>query len=76
MPGLRGKVPRWTQLHYEGFDRFGARISRDVDGFHARLVQHECVHLNSFLYPIRIKDFPRFGYTKILFSELGRNHDD
>jgi peptide deformylase len=69
-------VPRWTQLHYEGFDQFGACISRDVDGFHARVVQHECDHLNGILYPMRIKDFTRFGYTDILFPGLDPNHDD
>ncbi|MEO6919068.1 MAG: peptide deformylase [Collimonas sp.] len=76
VPGLRGVVPRWTQLHYEGVDQFGAPISRDVDDFHARVVQHECDHLNGILYPMRIKDFTRFGYTEVLFPELDPDHDD
>ncbi|HWX03796.1 peptide deformylase [Collimonas sp.] len=76
VPGMRGVVPRWTQLHYEGFDQSGARISRDVDGFHARVVQHECDHLNGILYPMRIKDFTQFGFTEVLFPELDPNHDD
>lgn len=76
VPGLRGVVPRWTQLHYEGFDQAGERISRDVDGFHARVVQHECDHLSGILYPMRIKDFTQFGFTEVLFPELDPNHDD
>jgi peptide deformylase len=76
VPGMRGVVPRWTRLHYEGFDRFGARISRDVDAFHARVVQHECDHLNGILYPMRIKDLRLFGFTEVLFPELDPNHDD
>ncbi|PFH08193.1 peptide deformylase [Collimonas sp. PA-H2] len=76
VPGMRGVVPRWTQLHYEGVDQSGARISRDVDGFHARVVQHECDHLNGILYPMRIKDFTQFGFTEVLFPELDPNHDD
>ncbi|SFB15239.1 peptide deformylase [Collimonas sp. OK607] len=76
VPGMRGVVPRWTRLHYEGFDQSGARISRDVDDFHARVVQHETDHLNGILYPMRIKDFTRFGFTEVLFPELDPNHDD
>jgi peptide deformylase len=76
VPGMRGVVPRWTQLHYEGYDQSGARISRDVDDFHARVVQHECDHLDGILYPMRIKDFTRFGFTEVLFPELDPNHDD
>lgn len=76
VPGMRGVVPRWTKLHYEGVDQFGARISRDVDAFHARVVQHECDHLNGILYPMRIKDFTRFGFTDVLFPELSPNRDD
>ena len=76
VPGLRGVVPRWTSLHYEGFDQTGAAISRDVDGFHARVVQHETDHLHGILYPMRIKDFTRFGFTEVLFPELDPNHDD
>ena len=70
VPGLRGMVPRWERLHYEGFDQKGSRISREVDGFHARVVQHECDHLAGILYPMRIKDFSKFGYTDILFPGL------
>jgi peptide deformylase len=76
VPGMRGVVPRWSRVHYEGFDQFGARISRDVDDFHARVVQHETDHLNGILYPMRIKDFTRFGYTEVLFPELDPDHDD
>ncbi len=67
VPGLRGVVPRYTRLRYEGFDPKGNRIARDVDGFHARVVQHECDHLDGILYPMRMRDFSRFGFTDILF---------
>lgn len=70
VPGLRGMVPRWKRLHYEGVDQYGNAISRYVDGFHARVVQHECDHLAGILYPMRIKDFSRFGFTDILFPGL------
>ena len=76
VPGLRGVVPRWTRLHYEGFDQFGNVISRDADGFHARVVQHECDHLQGILYPMRVKDFSRFGFTDILFPEVGPHDND
>lgn len=76
VPGMRGVVPRWGRLHYEGFDQYGKIISRDVDGFHARVVQHECDHLAGILYPMRIKDFSRFGFTEILFPELDPAADD
>jgi peptide deformylase len=76
VPGLRGIVPRWRNLHYEGFDQFGKPISRDADGFHARVVQHECDHLNGVLYPMRIKDFSRFGFTEVLFPGLDASADD
>ena len=76
VPGLRGSVPRWTQLHYEGVDQFGNAISRDVDDFHARVVQHEVDHLHGILYPMRITDFSRFGYTEVMFPELDPNDDD
>ncbi len=76
VPGMRGVVPRWSRLHYEGFDQDGKVISRDVDDFHARVVQHECDHLNGILYPMRIKDFTQFGYTEVLFPELDVNYDD
>jgi peptide deformylase len=67
VPGLRGLVPRWTRLRYEGFDPAGRPIRRDVDGFHARVVQHECDHLAGILYPMRMRDLSRFGYTDVLF---------
>ncbi|BBB60771.1 peptide deformylase [Undibacterium sp. KW1] len=76
VPGMRGLVPRWSALRYEGFDQFGRRISRDVDGFHARVVQHECDHLNGILYPMRIRDLTQFGFTEVLFPELDPNDDD
>lgn len=76
VPGMRGVVPRWSRIHYEGFDQHGNRISRDVDGFHARVVQHECDHLIGVLYPMRVEDFSRFGFTDILFPELDPNDDD
>lgn len=66
VPGLRGVVPRWQHLRYEGSDACGNRIERTVDGFHARVVQHECDHLDGILYPMRIKDFHRFGFTEAL----------
>ncbi|EJN05883.1 peptide deformylase [Herbaspirillum sp. YR522] len=76
VPGLRGVVPRWTQLRYQGFDLDGEPIDRTVDGFHARVVQHECDHLAGILYPMRIRDFSQFGFTEILFPELDPNQDD
>lgn len=76
VPGLRGVVPRWSKLRYEGFDPQGARICREVDGFHARVVQHECDHLAGILYPMRIKDFTRFGYVDVLFPDMDANEDD
>ena len=76
VPGLRGLVPRWSKLRYEGVDQFGHVISREVDGFHARVVQHECDHLNGVLYPTRIRDLSQFGYTEVLFPEMDPNEDD
>lgn len=76
VPGMRGLVPRWSRLRYEGFDQFGQKISREVDGFHARVVQHETDHLNGVLYPMRIKDLSKFGFTEVLFPELDPNDDD
>lgn len=74
VPGLRGKVPRYTCLRYQGHDPWGNTIDREVSGFHARVVQHECDHLQGILYPMRIKDFHTFGFTKILFP--GRSLPD
>lgn len=76
VPGMRGSVPRWRSLRYEGFDQFGNPISREVDDFHARVVQHECDHLNGILYPMRIRDLTQFGFTEVLFPELAPDHDD
>jgi peptide deformylase len=76
VPGLRGSVPRYTRLHYEGFDQHGKPISRDADGFHARVVQHEVDHLHGILYPMRITDFSKFGYTAVMFPDLDPNDDD
>ncbi|NHZ67214.1 peptide deformylase, partial [Massilia genomosp. 1] len=70
VPGLRGSVPRFTQLRYEGVDQHGKRIVREVDGFHARVVQHEVDHLLGILYPMRIEDFTKFGYTQVMFPDL------
>lgn len=67
VPGMRGVVPRYTRLHYTGFDQFGNGIDRLVSGFHARVVQHECDHLLGILYPMRITDLSQFGYTDVLF---------
>ena len=76
VPGLRGMVERWSKLHYSGVDQFGNKIDRAVEAFHARVVQHECDHLQGILYPMRIKDFTRFGYTAVLFPELEPGDDD
>lgn len=76
VPGLRGVVPRFKKIRYSGFDQFGASIDRTVDGFHARVVQHECDHLEGILYPMRIKDFSRFGFTKALFPDGAVAEDD
>lgn len=67
IPGMRGLVPRYTHLRYQGVDAAGASIDRTVTGFHARVVQHECDHLNGILYPMRINDLRKFGYTDTLF---------
>lgn len=76
VPGLRGMVPRFSSLHYEGVDQYGKAISRDVDGFHARVVQHECDHLDGILYPMRIEDLAKFGYVDVLFPDMDANEDD
>lgn len=77
VPGMRGLVPRHAKLRYSGFDQYGKRFERTVDGFHARVVQHECDHLIGTLYPMRIRDLHNFGFTEVLFPELaGRDEDD
>jgi peptide deformylase len=70
VPGLRAAVPRYSRIRYTGFDQFGDAIDRTVDGFHARVVQHECDHLIGVLYPMRVRDFSRFGFTSVLFPGL------
>ena len=67
VPGMRGLVPRYTHLRYQGRDKYGALIDLTVSGFHARVVQHECDHLDGILYPMRIRDLRYFGYTSVLF---------
>lgn len=67
VPGMRGRVPRWRRLRYQGFDPSGAPVDRTVEGFHARVVQHEVDHLDGILYPARIRDFSSFGFIEELF---------
>ena len=74
IPGLRGLVPRFQNIRYQGYDENGALIDRVVSGFHARVVQHECDHLDGILYPMRIRDMTQFGYTEELFP--GREMQD
>ena len=75
VPGLRGVVPRYRQLRYEGFDPRGRPIRREVTGFHARVVQHECDHLLGILYPMRMRDLSRFGFTDIIFPDSAPNEE-
>jgi peptide deformylase len=70
VPGMRGVVPRFARIRYQGSDQYGNPIDRTVDGFHARVVQHECDHLQGILYPMRITDFRTFGFTDVLFPDL------
>jgi peptide deformylase len=67
VPGMRGWVPRWLRLRYAGFDEQGKRVEREVQDFHARVVQHECDHLDGILYPMRIRDLAKFGFNDALF---------
>jgi peptide deformylase len=76
VPGMRGVVPRWTNLRYWGYDERGHRFSREVGGFHARVVQHECDHLDGILYPMRIRDLSRFGFNEALFPGQDIPDDD
>jgi peptide deformylase len=76
VPGLRGMVPRWAQIRYTGFDETGKALDRTVSGFHARVVQHECDHLIGKLYPMRVRDLTQFGFTEVLFPEIGEVDDD
>ncbi|MBX3660678.1 MAG: peptide deformylase [Ramlibacter sp.] len=76
VPGLRGVVPRFSRIRYTGFDSYGDPIERTAEGFHARVVQHECDHLIGKLYPMRVRDFSRFGFTDVLFPGLDASDDD
>ncbi|MDR5779213.1 peptide deformylase [Caballeronia sp. LZ065] len=76
LPGLRGVVQRFSMIRYQGFDPYGHAIERLAEGFHARVVQHECDHLIGKLYPMRITDFSKFGFTEVLFPGLDPAHDD
>ena len=76
VPGMRGIVPRWARIHYTGFDQYGDPIDRVADGFHARVVQHECDHLWGKLYPMRMADMAQFGFTEVLFPDLADADDD
>ena len=76
VPGLRGLVPRHRRIRYQGRDPQGRPIDRDVDGFHARVVQHEYDHLQGVLYPMRVRDFTQFGFTEVLFPGLDAADDD
>jgi peptide deformylase len=76
VPGLRGAVDRYQQIRYEGFDPKGEPIVRFADGFHARVVQHECDHLIGRLYPSRITDFSKFGFIEVMFPDMDPSADD
>jgi peptide deformylase len=76
VPGLRAVVPRWSKIRYQGLDPYGDPIDREVQGFHARVVQHECDHLMGLLYPMRVRDFRQFGFTEVLFPGLDPATDD
>jgi peptide deformylase len=76
VPGLRAMVPRYQRIRYTGFDEVGNAIDRVAEGFHARVVQHECDHLIGKLYPMRVRDFTRFGFTEVLFPGLDAGQDD
>lgn len=75
VPGMRGVVPRFKRLRYQGFDETGKPIDRSVEGFHARVVQHECDHLFGMLYPMRVRNFAQFGFTEVLFPGLDDQDD-
>jgi peptide deformylase len=76
VPGLRGVVPRHARIRYRGFDAHGRPVEREAEGFHARVVQHECDHLIGRLYPTRMTDLTKLGFTSVLFPELGGVADD
>jgi peptide deformylase len=75
VPGMRGLVPRHLQVRYRGFDQYGTPIDRSVEGFHARVVQHECDHLDGVLYPMRIRDLRNFGFHEVLFPDQPAGDD-
>ena len=76
VPGMRGVVPRHARIRYTGFDQYGDAIDRIAEGFHARVVQHECDHLWGKLYPMRMTDFTQFGFTEVLFPGVDVAQDD
>jgi len=76
VPGVRGLVPRWSHIRYTGFDQYGDPIDRVAEGFHARVVQHECDHLWGKLYPMRMRDMAKFGFTEVLFPDLAAAEED
>jgi peptide deformylase len=76
VPGLRAVVPRWRRIRYTGVDPDGRPVEREADGFHARVVQHEVDHLFGKLYPMRVRDFTKFGFTEVLFPGLDAADDD
>ena len=75
VPGMRGIVPRWSHIRYTGFDQYGDPIDRVAEGFHARVVQHECDHLWGKLYPMRMTNMAQFGFTEVLFPDLADDDD-
>lgn len=76
VPGLRAVVPRWSRIRYTGVDLQGRPVEREAEGFHARVVQHEVDHLFGKLYPMRVRDFTKFGFTEVLFPGLDAGDDD
>ena len=76
VPGMRGIVPRWSHIRYTGFDQYGDPIDRVAEGFHARVVQHECDHLWGKLYPMRMTNMAQFGFTEVLFPDIAADEDD
>jgi peptide deformylase len=76
VPGLRGIVPRFSRIRYRGMDPLGQRIDREAEGFHARVVQHEVDHLIGRLYPTRMRDLSRLGFTSVLFPDLADASDE
>lgn len=72
VPGLRGAVPRWQRIRYQGVDWLGQPIEREVEGFHARVVQHECDHLRGVLYPMRVRNFRQFGFSDVLLDHANQ----